>query len=61
MPPKEDKEKFLERYRSRHNDDAFIALLNEHWEEWLGQLEECPEDTFIADSIHNLVCGCAPN
>lgn len=61
MPPKEDKEKFLERYRSRHNDNAFITLLNEHWEEWLGQLEECPEDTFIADSIHDLVCGCAPN
>ena len=39
LPVREAKELYLEKYRARGSDDAFIALVDNKWDEWHDQFE----------------------
>lgn len=65
IPRIDTKYTWLDRYRARNNDLAFIQKIETHWEGWLGPLSamkkdgyevyELSENTFISDIMYNLI------
>lgn len=58
VPSPESKEWFLERLRKRGSTHAFVKLIEDNWDSWIQELQQCPETVMICESIHELVCGC---
>lgn len=61
FPDIKKKDEYLERYRERGSDDAFVKLLDENWDKWIGDLMTYTEnhpfargwviDDYLANSI----------
>lgn len=47
-PEVQDKEEFLKRYIDRGNDDAFVKLLDQNWEDWI---RECRLTTSGCENV----------
>lgn len=46
-PDKSRKEEFLEKYRNRGSDDAFVEMLTECWEEWIDDIEKTDNSSIL--------------
>lgn len=59
-PSMELKEEYLNRYKERGNDDSFVELLDNNWENWISEIEsesgykkmKLNEGEFLSDKIN---------
>jgi len=62
FPERELKEEYLERFRSRGNNDAFVELLEKNWDAWMDEMESLTgceivrlkSGEFLGDFLNNL-------
>lgn len=61
-PDKSLKEEYINRYKERGNNDNFIKLLNDKWDEWIDEIEEqqnlkkkiLNKNEYISDIIYKI-------
>jgi len=56
-PNERRKDEFLERYRSRGNDEKFIQLISDNWEKWINEIywinSGCEKICMVLDNLED--------